>query len=65
MPYPLEVPIAGTAAEQRAQPTDEVYRELAHRGLVAGNPVEAELEKLLRHRLTSVFLGDPTLLKGP
>src|SRR4051812_30846196 len=48
MPYPLEVPRTGRTVEQRAELTDEVFRELAERGLASGKRIDADLEAMLR-----------------
>ncbi len=48
VPFPLEVPSVGATVEERAALTDEVYRDLADRGLATGGQLDAELEGLLR-----------------
>lgn len=47
-PYPLQVPPTSRVPERRVELAAEVYRELADRGLVSADVIDAGLESLLR-----------------
>ncbi|MCI2415797.1 ESX secretion-associated protein EspG [Saccharopolyspora sp. K220] len=48
VPFPLDVPSVGATVEERARLTEEMYRNLANRGLAVGNRLDADLADLLR-----------------
>ncbi|WP_053723134.1 ESX secretion-associated protein EspG [Saccharothrix sp. NRRL B-16348] len=47
-PYPLDVPSVGRTAAERAEAAEEVYRDLAERGLVTGRGLDERLAGQLR-----------------